>query len=164
MLRYLLFLLPALAWAQNPPVTAAVVNGTQAFTVGAAPNLATWVVISGNAPPPYGSVLAFMDHNLANTVEWTNINCGTMVGTPGVEQGDCDVLFNVDGKQVNISFAGRWAGNPPGLMVWPPDLLYIGSLSNRWAGLFMTTVACPAGIPGAPKGCIRVNGGFAPFY
>jgi len=164
MIRYLLFLVPALALAQQVPITMPETQPLPAVAVGAATGQKTWFMVRSFNVPPYGGNYCVEDRNLAGTWIDTCINAGTMVGTPSAEQGDMDFDILVDGKPANVSVAGRWGSNPPGLMVWPPDLLFIGSVTNRWAGFFMTTVACPSTVPGSPKGCVRMNGGFAPFY
>jgi hypothetical protein len=164
MLRYLLLLIPALAWAQSSPLMVPNTEPIPAVAVGAATGQATWFMVRSFNVPPYGGRYCIEDRNDAGKWMDTCINPGTMVGTPGAEQGDMDFDILVDGKPANISVAGRWAQNPPGLQVWPPDLMWIGSVSNRWAGIYMTSVPCPASVPGRPAYCVRNSGGFTPVY
>ncbi len=170
MFRYLLFLLPALAFGQTityEPLMVPVVNGIPVVGIGLAPTPtgpAPWFIVRSFAPPPYGGRYCIEAKNNAGTWIDTCFNPGVMVGTPGAEQGDVDTDILVDGKTATVAVAGRWASNPPGLQVWPPDLMWIGSVSNRWAGLYMTSTPCPASVPGKPLYCVRNSGGFTPVY
>src|SRR5208282_91653 len=163
-MRYLLFLIATTAWAQQVPITMPVTQPLPAVAVGAATGQATWFMVRGFNVPPYGGRYCIEDRNDAGKWFDTCINAGTMVGTPGNEQGDMDFDILVDGKPANISVAGRWSTNPPGLQVWPPDLMWIGSVSNRWAGISMTQHPCPASVPGRTAYCYATPDGFIPVY
>jgi hypothetical protein len=125
----------------------------------------TWLVIRGFAPPPYGSVICFENKNDAGV--WQDnpcLNGGTMDGTPGREQGDLDIWLTVDGKLQVVAVTGSWHGAKPGIIAWPPDIMWLGGDGTHFAGLGLTEVACPSSVPYGPQTCIRVNDGFMPIY
>lgn len=112
-----------------------------------------------------GGFLQFLTPNKAGAfVAGVNLNGGLVSATTGNEQGDIDIGFYLDGKPATISVTGRYQANLPGLLMWPPDQLYLGSPTNRWAGLYETEYHCPAGVPGNPSFCIKANGGYLPVY
>jgi hypothetical protein len=98
-----------------------------------------------------------------STLSGITLNGGLVDATAGKEQGDLDIGIVIDGKPGSvISFSGPYQGNLPGILMWPPDYFNLGSPSNRWKAVYLTTVACP---PSAPvRECISVNGGFVPIY
>jgi hypothetical protein len=92
------------------------------------------------------------------------LNGGLMVDDANNMQGDLDIDVYVDGKSAIVGIEGRWQGNPPGIMVDPPNLMEIGSNYGRWAQIWLTTVPCTSAVPGRPRGCFRANGGIVPIY
>jgi hypothetical protein len=118
---------------------------------------------SGTTDQFPGAFLTFQMQNRAGTwLDAVLLNGGLVDPTAGHEQGDLDIGFQVDGKYVVIAFTGSYMGQEPGIQASPPDLLWLGSSINRFAGLNLTEVACP---PSAPaKTCVRVGDGYVPVY
>jgi len=164
MTRWLLLLVPALAWGQQVPLTMPQTAPLSAVAIGAQTGQATWFMIRSFQVPPYGGRICIEDRNDAGQWQDTCINPGTMVGTPGHEQGDFDFDYKVDGVNCGISMAGRWKQYPPGLMPQCDNVHWIGSTAGRFVGINLVPVACPRGIPGNPIECVRINGGVSPVY
>ena len=147
------------------PLQVPVVGGIPAFVIGSAPGMTTWNVSRSFAAPPHGMFMSFedLDANGKRTSS-TWINPGTLAGAGDTQQGDIDLGILVDGKDVVVGIAGRWQGSVPGISVWPPDLMWIGNTSSRFAGISLTQVGCPKGVPGKPAYCYQTPDGFIPVY
>ncbi len=147
------------------PLQVPVIGGIPAFVIGSAPGMTTWNVSRSFAAPPHGMFMSFEDLD-ANGVRVSSawFNPGTLAGAGNTREGDIDLGIVHLGQDVVISISGSWQGAAPGLMVWPPDLMWIGSATNRYAGIGMTQVACPKSCPGKPAYCYRTPDGFIPVY
>jgi len=165
MIRYLLILLSGAALGQPvAPVCPFVWDAVSAKNANG--STTAWTGMCSSDPRDGGGgFLQFLTPNKAGTfVSGITLNGGLVSAATGNEQGDMDVGVYVDGKQQVISFTGRYQGNEPGILMWPPDLFWLGSATNRWAGIAMTQHPCPKSVPGKPAYCYATPDGFIPVY
>jgi hypothetical protein len=155
--------------APVPPTTTILASGPEGPAVIAVYDAATkttWLTLRGyEKRDGDGGFLSFQNMNTAGKFfDAILLNGGLVDATPGNEQGDLDVLFYVDGKPANVSFCGRYAGQPPGLMPWPSELLNAGGTLNRYAELWLKEYPPRPGMPAGVTRCVKVNGGYVPIY
>lgn len=112
-----------------------------------------------------GCFLQFRAKNTAGTMmSAVNLNAGFCGNVAGKENGDLDVGFLVDGVSSVISLTGHWtppgttSPAPAGIMVGPPDTMYVGTSVDRFLGVGMKIGPVRPGMPANAIGSVEVQG------
>lgn len=131
---------------------------------------ATWLTLRSYLKGSVGGTFAgnFIDFQCMNNAgTWgsgVGLNGGYIAAVPGSENGDLDIVFPVDGVQANVSFTGRYQGNPAGIMPWPSQLLQIGALANKFSELWLQEFPPRPGMPPGTVACVKINGKYCPLF